>query len=72
MDGRQKKRAFSELKAADVSMEARIWFMKEHPRHDARAVVKAFKAFVKKGNIRPTDADALFKSYATKWVQGEE
>jgi len=71
-DGRQKKRAVSELKQAELSMDARIWFMKEHPKHDARAVVKAFKAFLKKGAIVPTDVDALFKSYAAKWVRGEE
>lgn len=71
-EGRQKKRVFSELTAVDLSMDARLWFMKEHPKHDARAVVKAFKAFLKKNGIKPHDVDALFKDYAEKWVLGEE
>ena len=71
-DVRQKKRDFAELKAADLSMDARIWFMKAHPKHDVRGVVKAFKAFVKKNEIRPHNVDALFKDYAEKWVSGEE
>lgn len=72
VDKRRKRRAFSELQVADVSMDARIWFLKEYPKHNGRAVLKAFKAFLTKNAIRPSDVDAMFKDYAAKWVQGAE
>lgn len=68
----KKGRQLAGLKPTELSIESRLWFIHEYPRHDVRAAHKTFKQFIKQNAIKPHDIDALFRDYAAKWVKGEE
>jgi hypothetical protein len=65
-------RQIEKPKAGRVTLLTRGQFQEIYPRHDVRACLKDFYAWVEKKEIAAHDIDKLFLTFAAKWVAGKE
>ena len=64
-------RRIAKTKSDKVTALTHAWFAKTYPGYDGRTALKEFYAWIAEREIDPKDVDALFKTFAAKWVSGK-
>ena len=65
-------RALAEVKPDQLSVRTMAWFDTTYPKHNPRAAVKDFKAWIAQREIDVKDIDARFRNFCLKWVETHE